>query len=44
MNEAGVVVAPRMGAIRISPYLYNTIEDIDRAVGIVQSILIEDKG
>jgi selenocysteine lyase/cysteine desulfurase len=33
-----------MGAIRISPHLYNAIEDIDRAVGIVQSILEEEKG
>jgi selenocysteine lyase/cysteine desulfurase len=44
MNEAGVVVAPRMGAIRISPHLYNTIDDIDRAVKTVQSILEEEKG
>jgi cysteine desulfurase/selenocysteine lyase len=39
MNEARVVVAPRMGAIRISPHLYNTIDDIDRALETVQRIL-----
>jgi selenocysteine lyase/cysteine desulfurase len=43
MNEKGVVVAPRMGAIRISPHLYNTTDDIDRALEILPGILEETK-
>jgi cysteine desulfurase/selenocysteine lyase len=41
LNEEGVVVAPRIGGIRISPHLYNTAGDIDRALEILQGILEE---
>jgi len=44
LNEAGVVVSPRIGAIRFSPHLYNTTDDIDRALETLQSVLGEAEG
>jgi cysteine desulfurase/selenocysteine lyase len=41
LNEEGVVVSPRIGAIRFSPHLYNTTGDIDRALETLQSVLRE---
>ncbi len=41
LNEEGVVVSPRIGAIRFSPHLYNTTDDIDRALQTVRSVLRE---
>jgi len=41
LNEERVVVSPRMGTVRISPHLYNTADDIDRALETLSSILRE---
>ncbi len=41
LNEEGVVVSPRIGAIRFSPHLYNTADDIDRALDTLRSVLGE---
>jgi cysteine desulfurase/selenocysteine lyase len=41
LNEEGVVVSPRIGAVRFSPHLYNTIDDIDRALETLQSVLAQ---
>jgi cysteine desulfurase/selenocysteine lyase len=41
LNEQGVVVSPRIDAIRFSPHLYNTVADIDRTLEILQSVLGE---
>ncbi len=43
LNEEGVVVSPRVGGVRISPHLYNTADDIDRALKTLRGILREDK-
>jgi selenocysteine lyase/cysteine desulfurase len=42
LNEEGVVVSPRIGAVRFAPHLYNTAEDIDRALGLLRGILAEN--
>jgi len=44
LNEEGVVVSPRIGAVRFSPHLYNTTDDIDQALKALQSILVEAEG
>lgn len=41
LNEEGVVVSPRIGAVRFAPHLYNTTEDIDRALSLLKGILAE---
>jgi cysteine desulfurase/selenocysteine lyase len=41
LNEEGVVVSPRIGAVRFAPHLYNTSEDIDRALELLRAILAE---
>jgi selenocysteine lyase/cysteine desulfurase len=35
LKDAGVDVAQRVGAIRISPHLYNTTDDIDRTLQVL---------
>ncbi|MGB9301788.1 MAG: aminotransferase, partial [Anaerolineae bacterium] len=42
LNEEGVVVSPRIGAVRFAPHLYNTTEDIDRALDLLKGILAEN--
>lgn len=37
--EAGVIVGPRLGGVRISPHLYNDVSDVDRALGELQRVL-----
>lgn len=37
LNEAGVVVSHRRDLIRFSPHLYNTSEDIERALEVVRN-------
>jgi len=44
LNEEGVVVSPRIGAIRFSPHLYNTADDINRALETLRSVLGEAEG
>jgi selenocysteine lyase/cysteine desulfurase len=39
LNSAGVIVSPRMGGIRISPHLYNTEEDIDKAPDVMKNLI-----
>jgi selenocysteine lyase/cysteine desulfurase len=39
LNEAGIDVALRAGNIRLSPHLYNSLEDIDRAVLVLMGAL-----
>jgi cysteine desulfurase/selenocysteine lyase len=43
LNDEGVVVSPRIGAVRFSPHLYNTTADIDRSLETLQSVLREAK-
>ncbi len=43
LNDAGVVVSPRIGAVRFSPHLYNTPDDLDRALRTLKGILEEEK-
>jgi selenocysteine lyase/cysteine desulfurase len=35
LSEAGVVHSFREGGIRLSPFFYNTIEEIDRTLAII---------
>jgi cysteine desulfurase/selenocysteine lyase len=35
LSEAGVVHSFREGGIRLSPYFYNTVEEIDRTLGLI---------
>ena len=37
--DAGITCALREGAIRISPHFYNTIEDVDRLIDVLDSSL-----
>ncbi len=37
LHEAGVVTAHRRGNIRVSPHLYNTPDDIDRALEVLNA-------
>jgi len=39
LNEEGVVVSPRIGAVRFAPHVYNTAGDISRALDILRDIL-----
>jgi cysteine desulfurase/selenocysteine lyase len=39
LNEEGVVASPRIGAVRFSPHLYNTADDIARALRALERIL-----
>jgi len=39
LNAAGVIVSPRMGGVRISPHLYNTEEDINKALSVLKKLL-----
>jgi cysteine desulfurase/selenocysteine lyase len=41
LNEEGVVVSPRIGAVRFAPHLYNTTRDIDQALEKLEGILAE---
>jgi cysteine desulfurase/selenocysteine lyase len=41
LNEEGVVVSPRIGAVRFAPHLYNTSGDIDKALEMLGQILAE---
>jgi cysteine desulfurase/selenocysteine lyase len=38
LQENGVVCALRGGGIRFSPHFYNTLEEIDRALGFISSV------
>ncbi|HJX39059.1 MAG TPA: aminotransferase class V-fold PLP-dependent enzyme, partial [Anaerolineae bacterium] len=41
LNEGGVVVSPRIGAVRFAPHLYNTAADIERALDVLKGVLTE---
>ncbi|MDH4209261.1 MAG: aminotransferase, partial [Anaerolineae bacterium] len=41
LNQEGVVVSPRIGAVRFAPHLYNTAADIERALDVLEGILAE---
>lgn len=41
LNEQGVVVSPRIGSVRFSPHLYNTPDDIERALETLTTVLRE---
>lgn len=40
LQENGVVCALRGGGIRFSPHFYNSLEEIDRALGLVSSVAV----
>jgi selenocysteine lyase/cysteine desulfurase len=39
LNRRGVIVSPRFGATRFSPHLFNTHDDIDRALEVLAQVL-----
>ncbi len=39
LNRRGVVVSPRLGAVRFAPHVYNNEEDIDKALEAVKGAL-----
>jgi selenocysteine lyase/cysteine desulfurase len=39
LNRRGVIVSPRFGAARFSPHLFNTQDDIDRALEVLAQVL-----
>jgi selenocysteine lyase/cysteine desulfurase len=39
LNKRGVIVSPRFGATRFSPHLFNSKEDIDRALETLTEVL-----
>ena len=39
LNDAGVVTSLREGAIRLSPHLYNTVEELERVAGLLDRAL-----
>jgi selenocysteine lyase/cysteine desulfurase len=36
--EGGIEVAYRRGALRLAPHLYNTPDDIDRALAVLHDV------
>ncbi len=42
LNEERVIVSPRLGSVRFSPHLYNTEEDIERALEVLERVLAEE--
>jgi selenocysteine lyase/cysteine desulfurase len=40
LNAAGVIVSPRMGGTRISPHLYNSEDDIEKALDVMKSLVL----
>jgi cysteine desulfurase / selenocysteine lyase len=39
LNAAGMIVSPRFAATRFSTHLFNRVEDVDRAVAVVETVL-----
>jgi len=39
LEQQGIHAALRRGNMRFSPHLYNTIEEIDRALTVLQSVV-----
>lgn len=39
LQDNGVICALRGGGIRFSPHFYNTLEEIDRALGLISSVV-----
>jgi cysteine desulfurase / selenocysteine lyase len=39
LNRAGVIVSPRFGATRFATHAFNSSEDVDRALGVLETIL-----
>lgn len=39
LNRRGVVVSPRLGAVRFAPHVYNSEEDIDKALSAARAAL-----
>lgn len=44
LNRSGVIVSPRFGSTRFSPHLFNSHEDIDRALAALARVLEEMPG
>ncbi len=41
LRQAGVVCSLREGALRFAPHFYNTVEEIERAVGVMDEVVGE---
>ncbi len=39
LNEAGVIVSPRFGSTRFSTHCFNNVDDIDRALTVLERVL-----
>lgn len=39
LNASGVIVSPRVGTTRFAPHFYNSSDDIDRALSVLEGIL-----
>ena len=43
LKNEGVFVSSRAGSIRFSPHLYNTIKDIDKTLGVIDTCILKIK-
>jgi selenocysteine lyase/cysteine desulfurase len=41
LRQAGIVVSVREGAIRLAPHCYNTIEEMEKVVEVLDEVMGE---
>ncbi|HEX2252175.1 MAG TPA: cysteine desulfurase, partial [Thermoanaerobaculia bacterium] len=41
LAEAGIVVAQRAGRLRLSPHVYNSEDEVDRAVAVLAALQLQ---